>query len=225
MIEAVDSDYHRENTMVVFLADHGEMLGEHGYMGHGFGVYEELIRVPLFMRVPGLAGGQRVEKRVSITQLFYTVLDYFGFESIRMPYADEVDISCHSLIGRMLKQDCVPSHMISEAYAPENAVRIMRNHAPDLISRYNAELTQRAVYYGEEKMVAIEGLSKVLFNLAGDPGEIQPYQDEARIEELAKVLEKYLELSGNRRNGSLQQKISLKDEIVQQRLRDLGYIE
>jgi uncharacterized sulfatase len=225
MMEALDTDYHRENTMVIFLADHGEMLGEHGYMGHGFGVHEELIRVPLFMRVPGLAGGQRVEKRVSITQLFYTVLDYFGFESIRMPYASEVDINCHSLIGRMLKQDCAPSHLISEAYAPENAIKIMRNHAPDLISRYNAELTQRAVYYGDEKMVAFEGFSKVLYNLAGDPGEMLPYQDETRIEELAKVLEKYLELSGNRRNGSSQQKISLKDEIIQQRLRDLGYIE
>ena len=54
LLETLNTDYHRENTMVVFMADHGEMLGEHGYMGHGFGVHEELVHVPLFMpKCPG----------------------------------------------------------------------------------------------------------------------------------------------------------------------------
>ena len=54
LISVLNSDFHKENSLVIFLADHGEMLGEHGYMGHGFGVHEELIHVPLFIRAPEL---------------------------------------------------------------------------------------------------------------------------------------------------------------------------
>ena len=225
LIENLNSDYHRENSLVIFLADHGEMLGEHGYMGHGFGVHEELIRVPLFMRMPELSQGHRVSQRVSITQLFYTVLDYFGYESLSMPYADEVDIRCQSLLQMMSRDECSPVNVISEAYGPENALRIMRRRSPELIERFKADRPHRAVYDGDEKMVAVGGVSEVLYQLAKDPDEVHPYQDEEHIEALSKVLDAYLELSEARRSGTSKKKISLKDDIVQQRLRDLGYLE
>ena len=225
LISNLNSDYHRENSMVIFLADHGEMLGEHGFMGHGFGVHEELIRVPLFMRLPELPKGKRVSKRVSITQLFYTVLDYFGFESLEMPYAAEVDIRCQSLLQMMSTNDCAPLNLISEAYGPENALRIMRRRSPELIEQFKADRPYRAVYEDSEKMIAVDDLSRVLYHLADDPNEAHPYRDETRIRSLAKVLDAYLELSEARRSGTSRKKVSLKDEVVQQRLRDLGYLE
>lgn len=225
LIEKLNSDYHRENSLVIFLADHGEMLGEHGYMGHGFGVHEELIRVPLFMRLPELSQGKRISKRVSITQLFYTVLDYFGFESLSMPYAGEVDISCQSLLQMMSRDDCSPVNVISEAYGPENALRIMRRRSPKLIERFKADRPHRAVYEGDEKMIAVDDLSQVLYHLADDPAESHPYEDQTRISALAKVLDAYLELSEARRSGTSRKKVAIKDEIIQQRLRDLGYLE
>lgn len=225
MIAALNSPYHRDNSLVIFLADHGEMLGEHGFMGHGFGVHEELIRVPLFMRVPGIEGDSRVAKRVSLIQIFYTVLDYFGFDAITMPYADEVDVYCQSLLRVNNRDDSTSLRLVSEAYAPESAIQIMKKHAPELIDRFSADHTYRAVYHDEFKMIAVEGLSRILYNLAGDGSDEKPYQDPQRIEELAKVLESYLELASSRRKSSGKQKISLKDEIIQQRLRDLGYLE
>jgi len=225
LFSVLDSNYHRDNSMVIFLADHGEMLGEHGYMGHGFGVHEELIRVPLFIRVPGVAGGTRIETRVSLTQVFYTVMDYFGFDSVSMPYADEVDVSCKSLLRLGGRGECISMPVVAEAVAPENALRIINKHAPELMDRFHADHTYRAVYQGDKKMIAIEGLSRVLYNLAGDPNEERPYQDEHRINELAKILDAYLELAETRRNGFTKQKISLKDDLIQQRLRDLGYLE
>lgn len=225
LIESLDSTYHRDNTMVVFLADHGEMLGEHGYMGHGFGVYEELIRVPLFMRYPDLSGSKVVDQRVSITQLFYTILDYFGFDSLPMPYAKEVDVHCRSLLQMTSREYCCPRYVISEAYAPENALRIMRNHSPGLIDQYRAEATQRAVYEDNEKMLEMERFSKVLYDLVGDPFEEAPYQNEAKVKKLSQILDTYLEVSETHCAGSHKRKISLKDDIIQQRLRDLGYIE
>jgi hypothetical protein len=94
-----------------------------------------------------------------------------------------------------------------------------------LIDKFNAGVTQRAVYQGDEKMVELEGMSKVLYDLAGDPREGRPYQDEKRIEDLSRMLDAYLELAMSRNAGSSRRKISLKDELIQQRLRDLGYIE
>jgi len=226
MIEELNSPYHREHSLVIFLADHGEMLGEHGFMGHGFGVYEPLIRVPLFMRFPGLARPRTVERRVSITQLFYTVLDYFGFESISMPYAEAVDVGCQSLLNIKGWEGCSQeTSVIAEAYAPENALRIMRNHMPGLIEQHQAENTRRAVYQRDEKLIAVEGLSNRLFNLAQDPNEVHPYQDESKIDTLVEELEDYLDLAGSRRQGASSSKVSLKDDLIQQRLRDLGYIE
>ena len=225
LLETLNTDYHRENTMVVFLADHGEMLGEHGYMGHGFGVHEELVRVPLFIRTPGLENPRQIDTRVSTTRVFYSVLDYFGFESLAMPYAEEVDVASQSLLGMENQKENPQACAIAEAYAPDNAVQIIRKHHPDMIDTYNPGVDQHAIYKGDEKMIAVAEISKVLYNLAGDPTEQQPYQDPDRIRDLTKILDNYLELAMTRSMSSSHQKISLKDELVQQRLRDLGYLE
>jgi arylsulfatase A-like enzyme len=225
LLSKLNSDFHRENSMVVFLADHGEMLGEHGYMGHGFGVHEELIRVPLFMRMPEMAQGKKIEKRVSITQVFYTILDYFGFESLNMPYASDLDVQGKSLLRMLSRNPSSSSYLVSEAYAPDNALKIMRRHSPELINQYQADLVHRAVYHGDAKMSAVEGLSRLFYDLACDPNEAYPKQEDERIRVFSKVLDDYLELAATRWPGSSTRKISLKDDIIQQRLRDLGYLE
>ncbi len=54
-----------EKTIVVFLADHGEELGDHGGKGHKT-LYDECTHVPLVVRIPGLAGGRRTEPTSTI---------------------------------------------------------------------------------------------------------------------------------------------------------------
>ncbi len=39
-------------SWIIFLSDHGEMLGEHDYFGHERGLYEELLQVPLIFKYP-----------------------------------------------------------------------------------------------------------------------------------------------------------------------------
>jgi arylsulfatase A-like enzyme len=58
----------RRGTIVVFLSDHGEHLGEHGLIGHGNSLYPELVHVPLMVRTPGRAPA-RVATPVSLTDL------------------------------------------------------------------------------------------------------------------------------------------------------------
>jgi arylsulfatase A-like enzyme len=71
-----------ENTLVVFVSDHGEMLGAHGMRGK-FNFYEESVRVPFVIRYPGkIEAAQTVSTPVSILNIFPTVLDYAGVSHI-----------------------------------------------------------------------------------------------------------------------------------------------
>jgi len=70
-----------ENTLVVFVSDHGEMLGAHGMRGK-FNFYEESVRVPFLVRYPGkIKPGQTISTPVSILNIFPTVLDYAGLNN------------------------------------------------------------------------------------------------------------------------------------------------
>jgi arylsulfatase A-like enzyme/Tfp pilus assembly protein PilF len=63
-----------DNTLVVVAADHGEALGEHGELTHGFLLYQATIRVPLLMRWPGsLPAGRTISTPVSLADLAPTV--------------------------------------------------------------------------------------------------------------------------------------------------------
>ncbi len=58
-------------------ADHGEAFGEHNTKHHGLTMYEELLWVPLLIRVAGVQP-RRVDRRVSLTDLGSTILDLMG---------------------------------------------------------------------------------------------------------------------------------------------------
>ena len=65
-----------ESATIIVLSDHGEGLGDHGEQEHGIFVYDEAIRVPLIIKLPGgLAGGRRVSQPVQHIDLLPTILD------------------------------------------------------------------------------------------------------------------------------------------------------
>ena len=64
-----------EDTLVVFTSDHGEMMGDHALMTKGLR-YEQSVKVPLLMRVPGLSTEEtRVPGNFSHIDLVPTLLD------------------------------------------------------------------------------------------------------------------------------------------------------
>lgn len=66
-----------DDLMVVLTSDHGEAFLEHGHLGHGTSLYDEQLRVPLFVRYPdGQAGTSAVP--VSGIDLVPTILDSIG---------------------------------------------------------------------------------------------------------------------------------------------------
>lgn len=66
-----------DRTILIVTADHGEGFGQHGAQHHTVNLYEELIRVPLFVYVPGLEH-RVIEQPVSLMDLGPTILDLFG---------------------------------------------------------------------------------------------------------------------------------------------------
>ena len=72
-----------DDTLVVYTADHGESLGEHGYLfDHGEYLYEDQIRVPLIVRHPDLPGGRVVEDQVETVDILPTILDFLGIDAV-----------------------------------------------------------------------------------------------------------------------------------------------
>jgi len=63
------------DSLIIFVADHGESLGEHGvYFDHA-GLHAAVIHVPLIVKAPGDAGGRRVDRLVESRAIFSTVLE------------------------------------------------------------------------------------------------------------------------------------------------------
>ena len=68
------------NAIVLITSDHGEMLNEHGELGHGFFLYEPALAVPLLLRSSSLAAGSSVVDVVEIADLSPTLLDLAGIQ-------------------------------------------------------------------------------------------------------------------------------------------------
>jgi arylsulfatase len=86
-----------EDTIVVYTADHGEMLGAHGLRQKGPTMYRENVRVPLIVRHPDARGGAMSEALGSSTDLVPTLLSFAGLgereRQERYPALKGVDLS------------------------------------------------------------------------------------------------------------------------------------
>lgn len=68
-----------DGATIVVLSDHGEEFGDHGWLGHGRSLFEEMVRVPLLVKLPGgRHGGTRVATRVSTVDVLPTLLHLAG---------------------------------------------------------------------------------------------------------------------------------------------------
>lgn len=75
--ELIDLD----QTLIVFVADHGESLGEHSYWGHGKNTLWPNLRIPLIFRGPGIPAGLRSKSPAMIIDILPTLLDVLGLSA------------------------------------------------------------------------------------------------------------------------------------------------
>ena len=148
-----------DDTVIIVTSDHGELIGEHGFLEHQFGVYEELLAVPLIIRAPGrLEPGTRSDPTM-LSDLYATVLDLAGL-------APEVEPRLsRSLLGAPAPED---RPVVAEYAGPSMAVRAkLHALAPELEAPYltTAYLTVRVsglrLILGSDGSQVLEDLSEI----------------------------------------------------------------
>jgi choline-sulfatase len=79
ILEGLERRGVADDTLVVVTADHGEEFWDHGSVGHGHSVWEELLHIPLFVRWPGVTAGLTpLSEAVGLVDIMPTVLDVLG---------------------------------------------------------------------------------------------------------------------------------------------------
>lgn len=164
-----------DRSLVIITADHGESFGAHGTFGHGDSVYQEEVRVPMIVKLPGQHEGRRIPGRVSGVDVLPTVAALLGLQV--PPGVD----------GRsMLSPDRDPGRaVISASYGREG-------------------LQARAVFWRHDKLVKRVGHSPELYRLDLDPREQHDIAGDAPglVTRLADEMRTLASPRARHRNGS-----------------------
>lgn len=201
-----------DDALIVFTADHGEEFYEHGWIGHTIAVTEELVRVPLIVRLPGgVAGGRVVADPVSLVGLPATLLE---LADVAVAQGELQEPSFVPLLEGVAGADAAPVYV---------EVEFQRNLEP-LLERFspNHEL---AVLSGAHKLVLDLATNEVaLYDVVSDPTEDRDIAAEhPEVVDRLRVL-----LDEQRRRVSAAPLPALDRTLTteqEQMLRELGYIE
>jgi arylsulfatase A-like enzyme len=206
-IQELDRLGLRENSLLVITADHGDEFLDHGGLGHGSSLYNELIRVPLIMILPGrLPAGQVIRTPVAMVDLGPTILSLCGL-SWDTELVTGVDRSSLLMRG-------------DPKYASRNTPPLFSERARFQI----AMISGNYKYIFRRK----SGKSEKLFDLVGDRGETKNliWSEQALHDRMAE--EATVRLDRIRELGEqlgLDQSTAPMTDGTRRQLRQLGYIE
>ena len=209
-----------DRTLIVLTSDHGEEIGERGpgriYDQHGHTLYEELLRVPLIVKLPGQErAGTRVSEVTRAVDVMPTILDLLG-------YAGDVP----AMQGTSLRPAWEGSDAVRIAYAeslgiPAEAKALRTDRYKYVVSISAADVAQHGRQY-----VPPEPTERQLFDLKGDPGERLNLLESPRrtqVSVLAEMLDERLRRHVASQKGQAE-KVQL-DQDTLDKLRALGYVQ
>lgn len=153
--KALEEEGHAENTIVILFSDHGEGLGDHGRLGHGEELHEELLRVLLMLRLPDGPEPRRIPDVVRSVDVFPTLL-----ELLDLPPTDH-DLDGESLVpllhGETIERPAFAHALSSQGGRdPRRSIRLGRwrlitHGTPEGVELYDLETDPRA----EENVAAL----------------------------------------------------------------------
>ena len=164
ILKMLDESGQRENTIVIFMSDHGELLGDHGIYLKGPFLYDCSVRVPLVISWPGrFKSGLRSDALVELVDVVPTLLNAAG-----MPVPPRVQ-------GRSFYDLCAgnadPHHHKDYVYAEYYVGQPFHRALPiqPLVTMIRDRAHKIAVYAGMEQ--------GELYDLKADPDEFDNLWD------------------------------------------------
>lgn len=198
LLDRLDALGLTDETIVIVTSDHGKELGERGLVAHGHSLHEELLRVPLIIKVPG-DPPRRVEEPAMLVDVLPTLCDALGLDTPP------------GLQGVSLREPLDPRRVL---YAEVDDLAVLRALKQGPLKTIHAPLDADAVHAN-----TVEERS---YDLHSDPGERTPLAgDPARLERLREFragLEALREALGGGDGGG-----ELSPEMAEH-LRQLGYL-
>ncbi len=196
VLDALEADGRLGRTAVAVLGDHGEMLGEHGELTHGFFIYDAVVRIPLVVAAPGLAP-RVVRDQVRIVDLMPTLLELLG-----VPSAPAVQGTSLLPLARGERLNLTA---LSESWFP----------------RFHYGWSELQAIQ-DERFKLIRAPRRELYDLVRDPLETADLaaSDPRRVETLERALERMLTASGG---GGTPKAPEAVDSETAERLEALGY--
>jgi arylsulfatase A-like enzyme len=199
-----------DRTLIVVTSDHGEEFFEHGWKAHNYSLYDEVLRVPLIMRAPGLVpAGVRVPVQASLADLAPTLLDLLG---LPVPQT----MQGMSLVP-LLRDPAAPSFANRVAFA-----ELTRKNEPYLIGVRTVGL--------KWIFPQVAGRAPEVYDLRTDPGEHHNIATTELLGEGETLVEQYRAMAAAARTrlagatGPAPSPPEL-DERTVDKLRALGYVQ
>ncbi len=184
-----------DETLIVVTSDHGELLGEHGKIGHGQTLYQEELRIPLFVKHPrGEAASGRSGATVQLTDILPLVL-----RALHLPAPPGIQGGLPPRVGHPI---------VAEVYPPP---------------LNSPEGHWRAIYDGAFKFLWNSKGVHHLYDLATDPGEKVDLvkRQPQRAVGMEALLLRYLESLPRPGDAGPPREL---DEETRRALRSLGYV-
>ena len=203
-----------EDTLVVITADHGEGFFEHGGKEHHYGLYRELVEIPLIVRYPArVPAGQRIGHGVSQADIAPTLLDLAG-----LPPLEEAD-----------GQSWAPSLTGEGQPPPRRPVLSRAILKPILDEDGDVVVSLRTDGVTAVHSTAPDGTVTVeVYDTEADPGETRPlppdHPDVARSLRLLEALHGALQLRGQALGGDTSDAHLDDDPALLEQMRQWGYI-
>ena len=137
-----------DNTLLIITSDHGEALGEQGFVGHDVSTSQSQVHIPLIVKYPHQTAGERVDTLASHVDLMPTMLDVAG---VQVPQGVEGIslLNSKAETGRAIVAEC---------------------HS-NLNGGSHFRRAEYALFFGTKKLVYSPESPSALYDLALDPGE------------------------------------------------------
>lgn len=186
---------HDQTTLVIFLSDHGEQLGEHGLMHKNHWPYDGCCRVPLIIRPPaadGPAARRTVNRPVGFIDFAPTLLDYAGVQPPDDPLANDTFFDLAGPVQPVLPGESLRPVVDTGAEPVRGTALIefdddLNPHAPCVQMRVLVTDTHKLCYYRPTGEC-------LLYDRRHDPGEQRNlYHDPAHADLARTMLERLLD--------------------------------